>query len=149
MNRKFFTKDRVIGIVSALLLSPIILLAPSSFAVSAAYWTSWGFVAFFGAVLAFGGILILERSERTVIYITEITKKQMKKKRGLIGSALDHVPSGLVAGSWIVSSYTWVGAAIGLLWIASVMIVSTSQNIFYRFDEETQKELIDLTEQVS
>lgn len=68
----------------------------------------------------------------------------MKKKGGLLGDILDHVPMAVYAGSWIWNTYLITGGLIGLIWIVGAIQVNYSLYFWNQFNDEDKKILLEI-----
>ncbi len=151
MNDKtLFTNDRIVPAATSLLVFSTVIFSPWPVAIAIAYYATWGGIVLFSGLMAITAIVVFEGSSRTVIYAASLARARMKKQYGFWGSVLDHVPSGLIAGTWMWASYTGTAFTVMALWLLSVAITDLAEKIFYnQFDKEEREELIELVDKAS
>lgn len=149
-DRTLFTNDRIVPAATSLLVFSVVIFSPWEVAVTGAFYATWAGIIAFAVLMALTTIVVFEGSSRTVIYAASLARARMKKQYGFWGSFLDHVPAGIVAGTWMWVFYTGTAFAVMALWLLSILITDLAENIFYnQFSESERKDLIELVDKAS
>lgn len=143
-----FTKDRISSIVFSILITAGVF-APWWWATWVSYGLTWASTGFFSVYSFLAFIIVLQNSEKTVIYGAAVANSRSDKSFGIFGTLLTAVPIVLISVSWIVTSNLFIGAFFPLSWLASWTVTNKAEDLFYKLPEETQNELIRLIQKKS
>jgi len=109
-------------------------------------WGSWIGVVVFALLVLFGQWVLMEGSNRTVVYVAAVASRELSKKHGAFGQILDHVPPTAFAAAWIWTSHLALGATIGMAWLAATVQCRSVMYVWRQLDEDDRQEMLKVME---
>jgi len=143
MNARTFSRDRIIYLISSAIGTGLVF---SPFPTPILMWGSWIGVVVFALLVLFGQWVLMEGSNRTVVYVAAVASRELSKKHGAFGQILDHVPPTAFAAAWIWTSHLALGATIGMAWLAATVQCRSVMYVWRQLDEDDRQEMLKVME---
>ena len=133
----------LVTLVATIGFSAILFLEPATLAINVVRYAAAGYVVFMSVALAYSGVILLERSKRTVAYSAAMAYQMSQKKYPAVSNVLWRLPLPILAGSFMLTSHIVIGASLALVWACWAVQRNVAIRFWHRLDEETQRELFE------